>query len=345
MNQTSRVTISDVASAAGVSMKSVSRVINREPNVSEKLRAKVQAAVDELGYVPDLAARSLAGGRSFTLGILLDNPSPNYTMKLLTGAYRACRRHGYHLLINNLDMTQTNVEEQLEAVLLNIRVDGMILTPPISSCATTMAALEQRGIPYVRLAPDGISDRAPAVTIDDEGAGYLVAEHFIALGHRRLGIALGPDSHCAAAARRKGFINALGTHGLPQPKEAFGGFTFEGGIVAGHALMQGPDRPTAIFATNDDSAAGVMAALSELRIRVPTDVSIVGFDDSWIARSVWPNLTTIYQPIAEMAEAAADMLLQRGRQTIDAKNLQLGYHLVERQSTASAVAPVGKALA
>lgn len=340
-----RVTISDVARAAGVSMKSVSRVINNEPNVSEKLRAKVQAAVDSLGYVPDLAARSLAGGRSFALGILLDNPSPNYTMKLLTGAYRACRRHGYHLLIGNLDMSQMNVEEQVEEALLNIRVDGMILTPPISSCAITMAALDRRGIAYVCLAPDGVSERAPAITIDDEGAGYLVGEHFIALGHKRFGIALGPASHSVGAARRNGFIRALVAHGLPSPKEAFAGFTFEGGIVAGHALMEGPDRPTAIFATNDDSAAGVMAALSELHIRVPHDVSIVGFDDSWIARSVWPNLTTIYQPIAEMAEAAADLLLQRGRQTIGNRDIQLGYHLVQRQSTGPILAEAGTASA
>lgn len=337
MNQVSRVTISDVASAAGVSMKSVSRVINREPNVSEKLRAKVQVAIDALGYVPDLAARSLAGGRSYALGILLDNPSPNYTMKLLTGAYWACRRHGYHLLIGNLDMRLDEKESQLNDVLRNMRVDGLILTPPISSCAVTMAALEQRGIPYVQLSPDGFHGRAPAISIDDEGASYMVAEHFIALGHKRFGVAIGPESYGAAAARRKGFGDALAAHGLPQPEEAFAGFTFEGGIAAGHALMQIADRPTAIFATNDDSAAGIIAALSELRIRVPGDVSVVGFDDSWIARSVWPNLTTIYQPIAEMADAAAELLLQRRRTGTDNRHIRLDYHLVERASTGPAV--------
>lgn len=331
-----RVTISDVAKSAGVSMKSVSRVINNEPNVSEKLRSKVEAAVDSLGYVPDLAARSLAGGRSFTLGVLLDNPSPNYTMKLLSGAYRACRRHGYHLLMSNLDTTRPDLEDQLNDVLFNIRVDGLILTPPISDCGTTMAALEKRGIPYVRLAPDGFPERAPAISIDDEGAGYLVGEHLIALGHKRFGIALGPQSHSAAWSRRKGFVDAIAAHGLPKPKEAVADFTFEGGIAAGHALMQEPDCPTAIFATNDDSAAGVMAALAELQLRVPHDVSVVGFDDSWIARSVWPNLTTIYQPITEMAEEAAELLLQRNRHAHNNKHRQLNYHLVERQSTSSA---------
>ena len=306
-------------------MKSVSRVINNEPNVSETLRAKVQAVVDCLGYVPDLAARSLAGGRSFTLGVLLDNPSPNYTMKLLTGAYRACRRHGYHLLMSNLDMSGSDLKSQLSDVLFNIRVDGMILTPPISSCGTTMAALEERGIPYVRLAPDGFPERAPAISIDDEGAGYVVGEHLIALGHKRFGIALGPQSHSAAGSRHKGFADAIAAHGLPKPKEAVASFTFEGGIHAGHTLMQGPDHPTAIFATNDDSAAGVMAALAELHIRVPHDVSVIGFDDSWIARSVWPNLTTIYQPITEMAEEAAELLLERKRKSENFRHRQLDY--------------------
>lgn len=329
----SRVTISDVAKSAGVSMKSVSRVINNEPNVSEKLREKVEAAVDSLGYVPDLAARSLAGGRSFTLGVLLDNPSPNYTMKLLTGAYRACRRHGYHLLMSNLDTTKSDLEDQLNDVLFNIRVDGLILTPPISSCGTTMAALEKRGIPYVRLAPIGFPERAPAISIDDERAGYEVGEHLIALGHKRFGIALGPQSHGAAGSRHKGFSNAIAAHGLPKPKEVVADFTFEGGIYAGHSLMEGPDCPTAIFATNDDSAAGVMAALSERQLRVPHDVSVVGFDDSWIARSVWPNLTTIYQPITEMAEEAAELLLQRHKQAHKNTHRHLNYHLVERQST------------
>lgn len=336
-----RVTISDVAAAAGVSMKSVSRVINHEPNVSERLRAKVQTAVDALGYVPDLAARSLAGGRSFELGILFDETSPNYLMKLLTGAYGACRRHGYHLLINNVQTRLEDIPAQLEAILRTLRVEGMILTPPVSSCDVTMSALEARGLPFVRLAPEGFPDRAPSISIDDEGAGFLVGEHLLALGHRRFGIATGPARHSAATDRRAGFLRALAAQGCPPPREAYGGFQFEVGIAAGHELVSGDarERPTAIFATNDDSAAGVMVALAEHRLRVPDDISIVGFDDSWIARSVWPNLTTIYQPITEMAESAAELLLMRKRFSGAPRSIQLAYHLVERASTGPAAAP------
>lgn len=317
-------------------MKSVSRVINREPNVSEKLRAKVDSAVAALGYVPDLAARSLAGGRSFTLGILLDNPSPNYTMKLLTGAYQACRKFGYHLLIENLDSKSETLEAQIEAMLLNIRADGLILTPPLSGNEVLMDAIEARKIPYVRLAPDGFEGRAPEIAIDDEAAGRLVGEHLIALGHKRFGMVTGRAEHSDAAGRRLGLMMVLRAHGLAPPKEAYGGYVFDNGIRAGHELMQGPDRPTAIFAANDDSAAGVMAALAELRIKVPEEVSIVGFDDSWIARSVWPNLTTIYQPIAEMAARAVEILLERDTVLPEGKRIQLDFHLVERASTAPA---------
>lgn len=335
----SKATISDVAQAAGVSTKSVSRVINREPNVSARLLAKVQAAIDSLGYVPDQAARSLAGSRSFLLGIFLDNPSPNYTMKLLAGANKACRAHGYHLQIENLATDQPDLSAQLDALLRNMRVDGVILTPPLSGCSVTMTALEARGIRYVRLAPDGFEGRAPAVAINDCEAGWLVGDHLARRGHRHFGFVQGPARHRAAEDRREGFLAALAAHGLEPAVEVYGGFEFERSIAAGKDLLSRVDRPTAIFAANDDSAAGVMAAAAELHLRVPGDVAIVGFDDSWIARSVWPNLTTVYQPIAEMAEHAVAILLDRAGRAERNDTLWLDYHLVERGSTLAPPAP------
>jgi LacI family transcriptional regulator len=325
--------MSDVAKAAGVSMKSVSRVINREPNVTEKLRAKVQDAIDRLGYVPDLAARSLAGARAFTIGILFDNPSPNYTMKIQTGAYQACRRHNYHLLIENLESTRADVGDQMAAILRNARVDGFILTPPITECVIAMDMIEARGIPIARIAPVSFPGRSPAFAIDDAAAAAEVAEHFWSLGHRRFGIVAGPADHGAAGTRRAGFLDALKALGNTQPvMEAPGFFTFDKSIAAGREILSRADRPSAIFAMNDDSAAGVMAAAAQLGLRVPEDVSVAGFDDSWIAQSVWPNLTTVYQPITEMAAAAAEALIARNAPNI---TRQLEYRMVPRASTAA----------
>ncbi len=316
-------------------MKSVSRVINREPNVSEKLRAKVQTAIAALGYVPELAARSLAGGRAFAIGILFDNPSPNYTMKIQAGAYQACREHGFHLIIENLHSARTDVAEQAQAILTNTRVDGFILTPPITENAAVMDVLEARSIPYVRIAPVSFPGRSPAFVMDDAAAAGELAAHLWEMGHRRFGVVNGPAEHGAAGTRRAGFLTMLAALGHQEgAAEAFGGFLFETGIEAGHELLSGPNRPTAIFAANDDSAAGVISAAAQLGLRVPEDVSVAGFDDSWVAKSVWPYLTTIYQPISEMAHAAATLLIERAAEAQPNGSRWLDYQLVIRQSTA-----------
>jgi LacI family transcriptional regulator len=328
-------TMSDVAKAAGVSMKSVSRVINREPNVSETLRAKVQAAIDRLGYVPELAARSLAGGRAFAIGLLLDNPSPNYTMKIQAGAYQACREHGFHLLIENLDSSRGDIAKQAQAILMNTRVDGFILTPPITESAEVMDVLEARGIPYVRIAPVSFPGRSPSFAMDDAAAAGELAQHFWALGHRHYAVVNGPAEHGAAGTRRSGFLEALTQLGLNDTVlEAYGGFDFQVGIEAGRELLSASPRPTAIFAANDDSAAGVMSAAAQLGLRVPEDVSVAGFDDSWVAKSVWPYLTTVYQPISEMAHAAASLLIERAVTPRSNGDHLLDYQTVVRQSTA-----------
>jgi LacI family transcriptional regulator len=326
-----RVTMNDVAKAAGVSMKSVSRVVNREPNVTNKLRVKVQGAIERLGYVPDMAARSLAGARAFTIGILFDNPSPNYTMKVQSGAYQACRDHNFHLLIENLDSLADDVAEQMRMILLNTRVDGFVLTPPITECAPVLDMLEARGIPYVRIAPVSFPGRSPGFSIDDGAAAGEIARHLWDLGHRRFGLVNGPPVHGAAVTRRAGFLAALEKLGSASSvAEAYGAFSFDIGIEAGRELLDRRRPPTAIFATNDDSAAGVMSAAAQLGLRVPHDVAVVGFDDSWVAKSVWPYLTTIYQPITEMAHQATTLLIERSGGNGDHR---LDYALMIRGST------------
>lgn len=329
----SKTTIRDVAAAACVSVKSVSRVINREPAVSDRLRDKVQAAIDVLGYVPNLAARSLAGARSFSIGILFDNPSPNYMTEIQSGAYKACRERDYHLVIDHVDCRKNNLAFQMESILRHASVDGFILTSPPSESDQIMTILEHRNLPFVRIAPHGFAKRSPAVAIDDVRAAGDVARHLWDLGHRRFGIVNGPESHVAARARRQGFIDWLAAQGCSSISESYGGFEFGKGIEAGKELIRKARKTTAIFATNDDSAAGVMAGLAQLGCKVPDDVSVVGFDDSWIALSVWPSLTTIHQPISEMAYEAAITMIDRNRQKNPPIECILNYNLVVRDSS------------
>lgn len=332
---TAHATMEDVARLAGVSLKSVSRVINAEPHVSAKLRAKVEAAIAELNYVPDTAARSLAGARAFIVGLLFDNPSPNYTMKVQSGVYEACKQHQHHLRIDNLNsnVPREELEAQLSAMVRNSRCDGFVLTPPLTDNQIILDFLDRAGIRYVRIAPDIQPDRAPGVCIDDAAGAAAMARHLWELGHRRYAVVRGPVTHGAAARRVAGFINELQRLGLEEPViEGDGGFSFEGGIVAGGEILARDRRPTAIFAGNDDSAAGVMVACSQAGARVPQDVSVCGFDDSWIARSVWPYLTTVYQPIEEMGRAATALLLRR--EEPESVLHQLDFHVVIRDSTA-----------
>jgi LacI family transcriptional regulator len=333
-----KITIMDVAKHADVSMKSVSRVINAEPNVGADLRERVMAAVRELGYQPNLAARSLAAGRSFVIGVLFDNPSPNYTMKVQEGIYAACRRAGYQLVIEHVDTSAPDVEATMDMMLANRRLDGLVLTPPVTDSGTVLAAIEARGVAYVRLSPGRFPDRSSFVaTNDSAGAGEL-ADHLWAQGHRIFGIANGPPTHAAASWRRQGFLAALARHGVSESDllEVDGNFTFQSGIAAGLALLKRDRRPTALFATNDDMAAGIFAAAAQLDIRIPDQLSVVGFDDSWIAESVWPALTTVHQPIAEMAQLAADMLIAGKGAAAGSRTAHLDCRLILRGSTAPA---------
>lgn len=323
------VTIIDVAQAAGVSMKSVSRVINGEPHVTPKLRAKVERAMRELNYTPNMAARTLGGSRAFSIAILFDNPSPAYVIRALHGAYTECRRADYQLVLENLD-SRDDVVRYMQSILTR-RLDGMILTPPTSDNEEILKCLEESGLPYLRVSPTSFPDRAPAVGMDDTSAAAEIAVYLWEQGHRSFGIVNGPERFGASIQRRKGFWDKLTALGATGIRETEGAFTFGSGLAAGLRLLDQGDRPTAILAANDDMAAGVLAAAGQIGLRVPDDLSVTGFDDSWIAQSVWPPLTTVYQPIAEMAAAATRRLLRRDAAS-DASHMILPHQLVIRDS-------------
>ena len=262
-----KVTIHDVARESGVSIKTVSRVLNREPNVKADTRDRVQAAVAALNYRPNISARSLAGSKAYLIGVFFDNPSPGYVTDVQLGAIARCRQEGFHLIVEPIDSTG-DIQEQVQPMLATLRMDGVILTPPLSDHPLVLSALEQAGVAYVRIAPGGDMDRAPWVSMDDRLAAYEMTKHLIGLGHRDIGFIIGHPDHGASHLRYEGYVAAMKEHGhaVREDHVEQGWFSFRSGFEAAERLLSRPDRPTAIFASNDDMALGVMAVANRLRL-------------------------------------------------------------------------------
>jgi len=308
-----RATIREVSEAAGVSIKTVSRVLNKERYVREDTRKRVEDAVERLGYRPSAAARMLAGRRSFQIGLLCDNPGPQYIYETQAGARDRCQSGGYRMIYQPCDTGSEKMVAEVMALIDETHVDGLILSPPVSDHALLLAALDQRGIPYARIAPGDQQDRAPSVEIDDAAAAREMTQRLIALGHRRVAFVLGPADHLASQRRAAGYRAALSDAGiaLDDALVVSGRFDFPSGRTAAEQLLDlGPAAPTAIFAGNDAMAAGVLAVAHERGISVPHDLSIVGFDDFEVAQMVWPPLTTVRQPIRELSAIAAGFLIE-----------------------------------
>ena len=307
-------TITDVARLAGVSIKTVSRVMNNEPNVREETRVKVREAANLLHYRPNLLARSLAGARSFLLGLLYNNPVPTYISFMHRGVINRARESGYHLLAEPQDTHAGEVERNISGLLSTIRLDGVILTPPLCDMAVVLQTLEAAGVPYVRVSPFLYPGRSAYVRMDEALAAYEMTQYLLSKGHRDIGFVMGHPEHGGSHLRYEGYVKAMREAGI-EPRADWikqGYFTFESGVEAGKSYFaKGASRPTAIFCSNDDMAFGMMGYAQQVGVRVPDDVSIVGFDDTPGCELIWPHLTTIRQPIGDMAYAAADMLLSR----------------------------------
>ncbi|HWE45021.1 MAG TPA: LacI family DNA-binding transcriptional regulator [Caulobacteraceae bacterium] len=330
------MTIDDVAELAGVSIKTVSRVLNREPHVRESTRLRVEAAAAKLNYTPNVSARALAGSRSYLIGLYYDNPSLGYVGQIEQGAMAACRRAGYHLIVEELLETGSALRDSIVALNARVRPDGVILTPPLCDRPELLEVLEAVKAPYVRIAPSWDLDRSPYVYMDDRKAAYEMTAYLQGLGHRDIAFIGGPPDHVAAASRTEGFAEAMAVAGLEvragriQPGE----FSFRSGWDAAERLLKvARDRPTAIFAGNDDMALGVMAVANRLHIEIPADLTLVGFDDSPSAQVIWPRLTTVRQPAAEMASMAADILIERGSGESGSRGRRLDFELIVRDSS------------
>jgi len=334
-----KATIDDVAALAGVSIKTVSRVVNSEPNVRQTTQEKVQLAINELRYRPSPSARSLAANRSFLVALLYDNPNANYITDVQQGILQECRKRNYDLLIHPCNYRDEGLQDELEALVGKSRVDGVILTPPLSDMSGVIETLSALKMPYVRIAPAENHEVSACVYCDDGKASYDMAEHLIGLGHRRIGFIAGHPDHAVSLQRKKGFEQALVAHKIKQPKKLMhqGYFDCDSGREAALKMLNDSAPPTAIFASNDDMAAGVIQVARELNIEVPKQLSVVGFDDSPICSLTWPELTTVRQPIEELAQKATLLLLDElGKRTSTHKEQSLLCSLVLRNSTAPA---------
>ncbi|HEX8778947.1 MAG TPA: LacI family DNA-binding transcriptional regulator [Rhodanobacter sp.] len=331
-----RATIDDVARASGTSKKTVSRVLNNEPNVRDTVRDRVLAAMAELNYRPLTSARSLATNRSFMIGLLYDNRSPSYIMEVQTGVLEACEAQHYSMMVQPLESSAADFVERVEDILSRHRPDGLILTPPITDHPQLLARLRQGGLPFASIAPHHPGDCIGAMLREREAAAAMV-DHLVSLGHRRIAHILGDPEHGAGVWRLAGFRDGLERAGLSEDPAYMvqGRFSFDSGVTAMRQLLALPQRPTAVFAADDDMAVGAIWAAAEAGVAVPGEVSICGFDDTTIATQVWPPLTTVHQPVREMGRRATEQLLLRVLDRGEPRMVELDYEMRIRASTAA----------
>lgn len=329
-----RSRIEDVAAAAGVSIKTVSRVLNREPNVREETQARVREAVARLGYKPNPSARSLAAQRSYALALAYNNPSRNYLMEIQSGMLEACHASHYNLLLGPVGIGRHALPD-LAAMFENSRPDGVLLIPPLTDDAVVRAYLEDNEVPFACIAPRDLQG-CIGVRMDETTAVVELMRHLIALGHRRIGHIRGPRTHGARQWRHAGYRQALREAGIAYDPELVveGQFSYESGLAGANTLLGLEEPPTAIFAANDDMAAAVFRIAGERGLHVPRDLSVCGFDDTPIASHLFPALSTVRQPTADMGRLATQQLIERIRSPGAGRMITMEHAVLVRESTA-----------
>jgi LacI family transcriptional regulator len=333
------VTIQQVADLAQVSSKTVSRVLNEEPAVREVTRHRILKAIEALDYRPNLNARGLAGDRSFLIGLFCDKPG-DYLSEFQAGAVQRCRESAFHLMVEPWDSASPDVGRQVNTLLRQLRLEGVILLPPLSDHPLILSKLAEAAIPTVRIAPKREPSDSPSVGIDDRTAARRMTAHLLDLGHRAIGFIRGPPEHGATEQRYLGFTDEMRARGVPAKPQwvQTGNFIFTDGLACAERMLRGTTRPTAVFASNDDMAAAVICAARQRGLELPRQLSVVGFDDAPVATMVWPQLTTIRQPVREMARVAAELIIRHSPrrrgwpQPIPRQ--QLNFELILRNSTA-----------
>lgn len=339
------VTIKHVAADAGVSLQTVSRVINKEPNVRPEMKLRVQESIDRLGYVPSIAAQRMSGSRSYLILALNDRErtiadwrgrqGTDWVDQMLLGGMLTCAEHGYRMIIELVDTHSDHIERELLGAIAALQPDGVILTPPHSENPLIINLLHDHKISFARI---GSLKAGPgfALTMDDERAARLATEHLIDLGHRRIGFIAGPADYELSAWRVDGWRASMAAAGLETAGLlAQGDFSFASGKQAANHLLDQDAPPSAIVASNDQMALATLEVGRERGIEVPRDLSLISFDDTPIVRFTHPSLTAVVQPIAEVAARAVELIIadQAGREVPDTP-IVVPATLVLRNSTA-----------
>lgn len=335
-----KATINDVAKHAGVSIKTVSRVMNNEASVRQATREKVQATVAELKYQPNLAARNLAGSKSYSIAYIYDNPNAYYIIDMQEGILSACRQQGFELIIHPCNAKDENILDEIINMIKKSRVAGIVLTPPFSEMPEFVKSIQAQDVKVVRIMSGDVipDDLGPCIMINDHDAALNITQHLIDLGHKNIAFIAGGAEHKSSIERLQGYKQALSNNQITINKSLIieGEYSFESGVNGAKQLMNQKIKPTAIFSCNDEIAAGALFAARLMDISIPQTLSIAGFENSPFSRQTWPKLTTAHQPNKKIAENAAELLIAQARNK-STKHIITQYtpELVVRDSTDS----------
>jgi LacI family transcriptional regulator len=315
-------TINDIARLAGVSKKTVSRVINDSPLLTQETRDKVKLVIAEHGYVPNPQARALALGRNFLIGLVHDNPNAQMILNMQQGVLEGLQDTEFAMVVQPVNRSSPTLIEDMREFIVRQRLYGIVILPPISENDAVVRMCQEAGCRYVRMGSAVLDDCAHMVASNDRDAVNYATKFLIEQGHRRIAIVTGPKGFRSATERLAGFEDALNAAGIKLPRSfrAQGEYTFDSGLSATEQLLDLSPRPTAIFASNDEMAAAVLYAARLRGIKVPEELSIIGFDDTPIASRVWPPLTTVRWPIVAMGRSAAHKLIAGAIEEVDTEN-------------------------
>ena len=307
------VTIKDVSRDASVSIKTVSRVINNEANVADSTKKKVLLSVKKLGFKPNKSAQSLRSKKSYMLALLYDNPNKSYLADVQSGIFNACKSTGYNLVIQECDYKSSELKNDIVQFVDDFRIDGLIITPPLSDMSDFLNHLDLSEIQYSVIAPSTMNTESLYVSSNDYEAAYTLTSEIIKHGHNDIGFIKGHPKHSASNLRFNGYLDAIKNHNIEVNENWIkqGNFSFKSGFDAGVEIFHSAAIPTAIFASNDSMAAGIMKSAQMKGLKIPEDISLAGFDDSPIAHQLWPALTTVKQPVEKMSGHAAKILMAK----------------------------------
>jgi len=306
------ITINDIARMAGVSKKTVSRVINNATGVSDKTRLEVKKIVKQTGFVPNPQAQALAFRRSFLVGLIYDNPSPQYIVNIQRGVLEALKGTRYQLVLRPCDRSDPDYHDQVLSFVQQHNPFGLIFVPSVSEDTELSTKLKDKNCHFVRIASVNLEDPAHQIQTADSQGAKLAARHLAELGHTKIAHIHGPELFMSTHERRAGFKAGLEDFGLTlAPKWTVeGAYTFDSGVECAARLLQREDRPTAIFAGNDEMAVGVYFAARQAGLRIPQDLSVIGFDDTPIVSRISPPMTVVRSPIRDVGSDAAHLLIR-----------------------------------